>query len=72
MSAEVFLDTNILIYLFDETDPRKNQRAEEVVRRTLETGGGCISHQVVQETLNVVTRKLNATRETLGSSWTMC
>lgn len=63
MSAEVFLDTNILIYLFDETDARKNQRAEEVVRRTLETGGGCISHQVVQETLNVVTRKLNATRE---------
>ena len=26
MSAEVFLDTNILIYLFDETDARKNQR----------------------------------------------
>lgn len=55
MSAEVFLDTNILIYLFDQTDARKNQRAEEVVRRTLETGGGCISHQVVQETRNKFT-----------------
>ena len=63
MSAEVFLDSNVLIYLFDETDARKNQRAEDVVRQSLETGHGCISYQVVQETINVVTRKLNAARE---------
>jgi len=63
MSADVFLDSNVLIYLFDETDIRKNQRAEDVVRQSLETGRGCISHQVVQETINVVTRKLDATRE---------
>ena len=63
MSADVFLDSNVLIYLFDQTDVRKNQRAEDVVRQSLETGRGCISHQVVQETINVVTRKLDATRE---------
>lgn len=63
MSADVFLDSNVLIYLFDETDARKNQRAENVVRQSLETGRGCISYQVVQETINVVTRKLDATRE---------
>ena len=63
MSADVFLDSNVLIYLFDETDVRKNQRAEDVVRQSLETGRGCISYQVVQETINVVTRKLDATRE---------
>jgi predicted nucleic acid-binding protein len=63
MSADVFLDSNVLIYLFDETDVRKSQRAEDVVRQSLETGRGCISHQVVQETINVVTRKLDATRE---------
>lgn len=63
MSAEVFLDSNIFVYLFDETDTRKNQRAEDVVRQALATGRGCISCQVVQETINVVTRKLDATRE---------
>ncbi|MDE2992224.1 MAG: PIN domain-containing protein [Chloroflexota bacterium] len=60
MSVEDFLDTNVFIYLFDETDPRKRRRAESLVHRSLEDGSGCISFQVVQETLNVVTRKLGA------------
>ena len=60
MSAEDFLDTNVFVYLFDETAPDKRERAERLVRRSLEEGSGCISYQVVQETLNVVTRKLGA------------
>jgi len=60
MSVEDFLDTNVFIYLFDETDPRKRRRAESLVHRSLEDGSGCISYQVVQETLHVVTRKLGA------------
>jgi len=60
MSAEDFLDTNVFVYLFDETAPDKRERAEGLVRRSLEEGSGCISYQVVQETLNVVTRKLGA------------
>lgn len=63
MSAEVFIDTNILIYLFDETAAAKRQRAESLVRQSLERGTGCISYQVVQETMNVVVRKLGATPE---------
>ena len=58
MSAEHFLDTNIVIYMFDETDDAKRRRAEELVRTSLETGTGCISYQVVQEALNVVNRSL--------------
>ena len=61
MSAEVFLDTNILIYLFDETAAAKRQCAERLVHQSLADGTGCISYQVVQETMNVVTRKLGAT-----------
>jgi predicted nucleic acid-binding protein len=53
-----FLDTNIFVYLFDETDARKRTIAEQLVRNALETHNACISHQVVQETLNVVTCKL--------------
>ena len=57
MSGE-FIDTNVFVYLFDETDGRKRSKAKEIVRTALETRSARISHQVVQETLNVVTRKL--------------
>ncbi len=57
MSGE-FIDTNIFIYLFDETDEHKRTTAERLIQKALETRNACISHQVVQETLNVVTRKL--------------
>jgi predicted nucleic acid-binding protein len=57
MSGE-FIDTNVFVYLFDETDDRKRNKAETIVRTALETRNARISYQVVQETLNVVTRKL--------------
>lgn len=57
MSGE-FIDTNVFIYLFDETNDRKRGTAERLIRTALESRNGRISHQVVQETLNVVTRKL--------------
>ncbi len=63
MRVENFLDTNIFVYLFDETDADKRARAEHLVRQALEEETGCISYQVVQETMNVITRKLNATPE---------
>ena len=64
MSA--FLDTNVLLYLFDETDEAKRTVAESIVRRSLTDGDGCISWQVVQESLNVLRRKLGATPEEAG------
>ena len=57
MSGE-FIDTNVFIYLFDETDEHKRTVAEQLIQKTLKTRSACISHQVVQETLNVATRKL--------------
>ena len=58
MSAEDFLDTNIFVYMLDGSDDFKRRRAEELVQRSLSRGTGCISYQVVQETLNVAIRKL--------------
>ena len=58
MSVEHFLDTNVFIYMLDDTDDVKRTRAEQLVRRSIEAGTGCISYEVVQETLNVATRKL--------------
>jgi len=63
MSADHFLDTNILMYLFDETDEEKSRTATSLVERSLAEGSGCISWQVVQESINVLTRKLAATPE---------
>ena len=61
MSVEHFLDTNVFVYLFDETNDHKRGRAVRLVQESLENETGCISYQVVQETINVITRKLNAT-----------
>ena len=52
-----FLDTNILVYTFDSRSPLKRARANDLVARALDTRLGIISYQVVQEFLNVATRK---------------
>ena len=57
MSAD-FLDSNVLLYLVDESDPGKRTTAERLVGQGLQTGEAQISFQVVQETLNVITRKV--------------
>ncbi|MFN0072716.1 MAG: PIN domain-containing protein [Chloroflexota bacterium] len=59
MSAD-FLDTNVFVYLFDEIDHRKRAIAENIVRSALDTSSAEISYQVIQETLNVLTGKLQA------------
>jgi predicted nucleic acid-binding protein len=58
MSGESFLDSNILIYTFDDVALEKQRIAQELVRTALKDGSGVISYQVVQEVLNVLTRKL--------------
>jgi predicted nucleic acid-binding protein len=46
MSAErAFLDTNIVVYAFDETAPEKRQRARQLLRGST----WCCSWQVIQE-----------------------
>ncbi|HLX09888.1 MAG TPA: PIN domain-containing protein [Thermoanaerobaculia bacterium] len=57
MNAD-FLDTNIFVYLFDETDERRRGIARRLVHDGIESGATCISFQVVQETLAVLTGKL--------------
>jgi predicted nucleic acid-binding protein len=59
MPAEFFLDTNVLIYTFDRSDPAKRDRSRSLVERALETGDGVVSYQVVQEFLNVALHKFD-------------
>jgi predicted nucleic acid-binding protein len=53
-----FIDSNVFVYLSDETDERKRGIADGIVESALQAHSASISFQVVQETLNVVTRKL--------------
>lgn len=60
MSDEIFLDSNIFLYTFDDVALHKQELAHDLIANTLRNGNGIISYQVVQEVLNVLTRKLAA------------
>ena len=61
MKCKFFLDTNVLIYLFDKTDVSKRLRAEHLIQSGVREGTGHISYQVVQEAVSVIIKKLHAT-----------
>ncbi|HUC88399.1 MAG TPA: PIN domain-containing protein [Candidatus Binatia bacterium] len=52
----VFFDTNVLVYQFDKTAPRKQKRAVELIERYGFDGKAVISTQVAQEFMNVALR----------------
>lgn len=58
MSAADFFDTNVLVYVFDTRDPRRCAIAQGLLARAQREQSAIISAQVVQETLNVLVRKL--------------
>jgi predicted nucleic acid-binding protein len=54
-----FFDTNVLVYLFDASKPRKKTRAQEVLTQAVGEGVALLSTQVLQEFFVAVTRKLS-------------
>jgi predicted nucleic acid-binding protein len=60
MSASVLIDTNVLVYAYDRGEPRKQQRALDVLDRLVRTETGALSTQVLSEWFVTVTRKLQA------------
>jgi predicted nucleic acid-binding protein len=59
MRDRVFLDTNILVYLYDRDSPEKRARALSVLERGRESFWLVISTQVLQEFYVTVSRKLS-------------
>lgn len=57
MSDVDFLDSNILLYTLDGANPAKQGVASRLVKQAHLQGTGVISFQVVQETLQVISRK---------------
>ena len=63
-SPDDFIDSNILVYMLDSTDLDKREVAVRLVNQLVDDENGCISFQVVQETLNVITGKMGIAHET--------
>ncbi len=55
----VFVDTNVLVHLFDGDEPVKQQRAREVVGELVQARSLVLSSQVLSELFVTVTRKLS-------------
>ncbi len=58
MSDRVFVDTNVFVYAYDDSEPEKRQRTFEVLDELAKSSTLVISTQVLQEFYVVVTRKL--------------
>lgn len=61
MSVKYFLDTNIFVYSFDPSEPKKQKRAQALIEKSLSDRFGITSTQVIQEFINVA-RKQNKFR----------
>ena len=57
MSAEVLLDTNVLVYAFDADEPEKQRKAQELLGKLIADGSACVSSQVLGEFYVTVTRR---------------
>jgi predicted nucleic acid-binding protein len=57
MTAPVFVDTNVLIYALDSTDPKKQQAAKAWRTNLWDSQTGRVSFQVLQEFYAQVARK---------------
>ncbi|HMQ53113.1 MAG TPA: PIN domain-containing protein [Anaerolineae bacterium] len=60
MIDRVFVDTNILVYAYDRSEPKKQIQAASVLNRLFAAKVGVLSPQVLAEFFVAVTRKLVA------------
>jgi predicted nucleic acid-binding protein len=62
MTAPVFVDSNVVVYRFDRSEPAKHARAREWFEGLWETRAGRVSTQVLHESYSTLTRKLRMPR----------
>jgi len=55
MKDKLFIDTNVLVYTYSNSEPAK----QSIARKLVEKNDAYISTQVLQELVNTITRKLN-------------
>ncbi len=57
MKGKYFIDTNIVIYSFDNTNPDKQKIAKKLISEAINQNKGIVSYQVIQEFCNVALNK---------------
>jgi predicted nucleic acid-binding protein len=57
MSARAFLDTTIFVCGVDHSDEDKQAIADALIGRAIDRRSGAVSHQVIQEFLNIALTK---------------
>ncbi len=57
MTARLFVDTNILIYALDPTDPEKRQVSADLLREAIRSRTLTLSPQSLNETYRVLTQR---------------
>jgi predicted nucleic acid-binding protein len=67
MSARLFLDTNVVVYAYDTSDPVKQSKAQGLLASAVREGDGAVSTQVFGEFFHtvVVKRRLMTSNEAL-------
>lgn len=60
MNDRVFVDTNVLVYAYDRSEPKRQRQALQVLGQLAVSGAGVINTQILAEFFVVVTRKLTA------------
>lgn len=60
MTGKHLVDSNLLVYAYDRSEPEKQAKAVEVLDELVKNGTGILSPQVLSEFYTVVTRKLAA------------
>ena len=55
----ILVDTNVLVYFYDQNSPEKQERASLVLNRLLESGLGRLSTQTLAEFVNAALHKLD-------------
>lgn len=58
--SKAFLDTNVLVYIFDRDEPAKQARATHIFQSLMEEGTALLSTQVLQEFYVVATGRLRS------------
>ncbi len=59
MTGLVFVDSNVVVYARDPSEPRKQEAAEAWMAHLWDSRGGRLSVQVLNETYNALTRRLS-------------
>ncbi len=57
-TERLFIDSNVLVYMYDTSEPLKQRLSEELVTSTLRNENGALSVQVLGEFFRIVTRRI--------------